>query len=163
METMLANVAALSADPKAWAIAALVVLKAAHSIFLSFRCPVMRGTLNVTEQMISEAKNYKFKPPASYLFMMLGGVALAIIGLYMLNDTQYGPLALIALVVGIFMFMTEPSRLFVNGTKTEVFATTGAEGDANELARDRLRGAHIERAIYEAIIAIAVVGTLYFF
>lgn len=163
METILANVATLSEDPKAWVIAGLVVLKALHSFFLRFRCPVMRGTIEVTETMVADAKAYKFRPPPSFLFIMLGGVALAVIGLYLLNDTQFGPLALIALVVGVFMFITEPTRLFVNASKMEVFATTASQDDANALARDRLRSAHMERALYEAIIAAAVVGMLWFF
>ena len=163
METLLGNVAALSADPKAWVVAALVVLKALTSIYMSMRCPVMRGVYDVTDELIAQGKAYKIAPPPSYLIIMLGGMALAIGGLYMLNDTQYGPLALGALVVGIFMFLTEPSRLFVNGTKQAVFATTGAEGDANALARDRLKAAHMERAMYETIIAAAVVALLVFF
>ncbi|MEL7464636.1 MAG: hypothetical protein AAFN79_11250 [Pseudomonadota bacterium] len=163
METLLANLSALSDDAKAWALAGLVTLKALHSIYLSLRCPVMRGVADVTEEMIAEAKAYKFAPPPSYLMIMIGGVAIAIAGLYMLNDTQYGPLALIALVVGVYMFITEPTRLFVNVGKMEVYSSTGEAGDRNELARDRLGAAHLERAAYETAIAVAVVAVLWFF
>ncbi|MEO1611009.1 MAG: hypothetical protein AAFU55_01415, partial [Pseudomonadota bacterium] len=73
METLLANLAALSEDPKAWVVAGLVALKALHSIYLSLRCPVMRGVADVTDEMIAEAKAYKFAPPPSYLMIMFGG------------------------------------------------------------------------------------------
>lgn len=162
MEMMLTNVAALSSDPKAWVVAAVVAIKALVSIYLSRRCPVMRGEIDVSDEMIEEGKAYKVSPPPSFLIIMLVGIALAVVGLYMLPHPIYGPLALGALVVGMFMFMTEPTRLFVNASKMEVFASTGAPGDANALARDRLRAAHTERAVYEVIIAAAVVSLLYF-
>ena len=163
MEMMLTNIAALSADPKAWIVVAAVVLKALFSIYMSQRCPVMRGEIEISDDMQAAGKAYKVSPPPSFLIMMVGGIALAIIGLYMLPDPTYGPLALGALVIGVFMFMTEPTRLFVNASKMEVYATTGAEGDANVLARDRLRSAHTERAVYEVVIAAAAVALLYFF
>lgn len=160
METLLDNVAALSTDPKAWVVAALVVLKALHSIWLFLRCPVMCGSIEMTEEMISAGKAYRIEPRPSYVAIMVAGVALAIGGLYMLNDTEYGPLALVALVIGMFMFMTEPSRLFVHVAKMGVFATAAGDPETNALARDRLRSAHLERAMFETIIAAVVVAML---
>ena len=92
----------------------------------------------------------------------LGVIPLAIGGLYMLQDSEYGGLALGAIVVGVFIFMTEPMRLQVIGAKTGVFASTLGDGDQTKLARDQLGYAYRERAIYEAVIALAVVGVLYF-
>lgn len=163
MEMILSNVEALSHDPKAWAVAALVVAKALWSTFMALRCPIMRGSFDVTAELIDQGRNYRIAPPPSFMLIMLGGMALATGGLFMLSDTIYGPLALAAIVVGVFMFMTEPARLFVNGAKMGVFATTGAEGDANFLARDRLREAYRQRAIYEIVIAAVVVAMLVFF
>lgn len=160
MNMLLDNVAALSTDPKAWAVAALVVLKALISVFMCFRCPVVRGTHDITDAMIEEGRAYRIEPKASYLAVMLGGMALTVIGLYMLSDTSFGPLALGAVVIGMFMFMTEPSRFFVHVARMGVFATTGGEEEPNALARDRLRSAHWERAMFEAIIAAIVVAIL---
>lgn len=162
METLLGNVAALSSDPKAWVVAALVALKALHSIWLYLRCPVMCGSVEITDQMIEEARAYRFQPRTSYLVIMLAGMGLAIGGLYMLNDATYGPLALVALVVGVFMFITEPARLFVHSAIMGVYATAGGDPEENALARDRLRSAHRERAVYETIVAGVVLAMLFF-
>lgn len=162
MEMILGNVSALSSDPKAWVVAALVSLKALHSIFLYFRCPVARGVAAISEEMIANGKSFKFQPPISFLLIMTSGMALATAGLFIMSDTSYGPLALGAVVIGTFMFLTEPTRLGVNNSKMAVFGSTGAPGDANELARDRLKTAYRERATYELIIAAVVVMVLFY-
>ncbi len=80
----------------------------------------------------------------------------------MLQDSQYGGLALGAIVIGVFIFMTEPTRLQVIGAQTGVFASTLGDESQTKLAREQLGHAYRERAIYETVIALAVVGVLYF-
>lgn len=163
MEMIVRGLAELSRDPRAWAVAALVSLKAAHSIYLYLRCPVMRGVAEPTAEVIAAARAYRFRPTPRYLAMMLGGMALAIGGLYMINSAAYGALALGCLVLGVFIFMTEPHRLFVREAIMAVFATESEEGEASALARDRLRGAHRARAATEALIVAGVLAMLFFF
>ena len=162
MGMIIDNVAALSGDWRAWVVAALVTLKAMHSFFLYLRCPVSRGVAEITPDMISAGKEFKFRPPPSYAAIMLGGMALATAGLFLLSDAEYGPLALGSIVIGVFMFVTEPTRLFVNNAIMAVYGSVDAEGDANVLARDQLRAAHRERATYELIIAAIVLAVLFY-
>ena len=162
MEMLLDNLSGLGSNPFAWAVAALAGLRALFTIYTSRTCPIKSGEYQVSREEAVEAANTVFNPPRSFLFLVLFGIALAIGGLYMLQDSEYGGLALGAIVVGVFIFMTEPMRLQVIGAKTGVFASTLGDGDQTKLARDQLGYAYRERAIYEAVIALAVVGVLYF-
>jgi hypothetical protein len=162
MEMIVHSVSALGEDWRAWLVAALVGLKALHSLWISLRCPIMRGVASISEEMVAEGKTFQLRPPFSFLLLMLTGIGLAIGGLYLLNSATYGPRALGMMVIGIFIFTTEPMRLFVNATKMEVFGATGSAGDAADLARDRLRSAYRGRALVELGIAAAVLAMLYF-
>jgi len=161
MEMIVHSVSTLSSDWRAWIVAALVTLKAMHSIYISMRCPVMRGTAIVTDDMIEAGRNSRLQPPITFLLIMLIGIGLAIGGLYMLNNATYGPRALGIMVIGIFMFTTEPMRLFVNATKMEVFGSIGKGEEEEFLTRDQLRSAHRGRALVETVIAIAVLAMLF--
>ncbi len=161
MEMIFGGVAMLKHDWRAWIVMALVALKAMHSVYLYFRCPVACGRHEPSPEDIAAARAYRFKPPLSYLILMLLGMGLAIGGLYLLGDSRLGPIALGLLVLGVFIFSSEPNRLAVQGAMKEVIATTGAEGDANLLARDNLRTAHRARAAIEVVI-VAAVGALLF-
>ncbi|MEX2521000.1 MAG: hypothetical protein WD969_16900 [Paracoccaceae bacterium] len=160
MEMILTGLSELSTDWRAWAVAALVALKATSSIYLYLHCPVLCGRVHPSEAEIAAARDYRFRPPLSYLLIMLAGITLAVVGLYLLGDATYGPLALGMLVVGVFMFSTEPNRLAVQGAVMEVIATTETGGDTNLLARDRLRGAHLSRALIETSIVATVLVML---
>lgn len=160
MEVFMSGVAALSHDWRAWLVAALVALKAAYSLFIYFRCPVLCHRISPSEAEVAAARAYRFTPPRSYLITMLLGMALAIGGLYALTNETYGPLGLGALVVGIFMFTTEPNRLSVHGAIMEVFASTGRSEESIAIARDNLRIAHRTRALIEVAIAAAVISLL---
>jgi len=162
METLLDGVSALSGDWRAWLVAALVSIKALHSIYLYLRCPVARGVALVTPEMVEAGKTFQFRPPISFFFIMLFGMALATGGLFTLTSASYGHLALGAIVVGVFVFTTEPTRLFVNNAKMAVYGANDAPADENLLARDGLRAAHRERALYEVIIAALVVAVLWY-
>lgn len=163
MEMISENVSALSHDWRAWLVAALVMVKALVSAVMVVKCPISAGVANVTEDMIAAGKAYRIEPPASFAVLMLMGMTLSIGGLFMLHDSHYGPLALGAIVIGTFVLFTEPTRIYVNAAKHGVYATAGQAGDANALARDRLRGAHRQRAMYEVFIAAAVLALLCLF
>ena len=162
MEMIVQSVSALSDDWRAWLVAALVGLKALHSLYVSLRCPVMHGTATITEEMIEAGKSFKLQPPLSFLLTMVLGIALAVGGLYLLSNATHGPRALGLLVIGMFIFTTAPQRLTVNAAKMEVFGATGSPGDDEVLARDRLRSAYRERAFVELSIAGAVLAMLTF-
>ncbi len=162
MEMLLDNLSGLSSNPFAWAVAALASLRALFTMYTSRTCPIKSGAYQVSREEAVEAANTVFNPPRSFLFLVCFGIALAIGGLYMMQDSTYGGLALGAIVIGVFIFMTEPTRLQVIGAKTGVFASTLRDEEQTKLAREQLGYAYRERATYEAVIALAVVGVLYF-
>ena len=163
MEMLVANISTLGSNPLAWGIAALAAAKTLLSAVLIFRCPIHRGLIEVTEEMSSKARSATFHAPASFLFLVLIGMGLATGGLYMLADTQYGGLAIVAAVVGVFLFMTEPSRLTVINARNAVYASSSEGGEALALARDSMKGAYISRMFIELTITLAVFAALYFF
>lgn len=160
MEMLLDNLSGLGANPFAWTVAALAGMRALFTIYTSMTCKVKSGEYQVSREEAIEAMNTVFQPPRSSLILVMLGIVLAIGGLYTLQDATYGPIGLGAIVVGVFLFMTEPTRLQVIGAKTAVFASTLADGEQPKLARDQLGYAYRERAIYEATIALAVVLVL---
>lgn len=160
MEALLENLAALGHNPLAWAVAALAAVKTLASAFDLFRCPILRGLAEVTPEMAREAAGRRFAPPPGYLALMLSGIALAIGGLYMLADTRFGAVALGAMVIGTFLFMTEPTRLAVVNARSAVFAASPSGGEALSLAREALRHAYRNRLAYEATITLTVIATL---
>lgn len=162
MEMLLDNLSGLGANPFAWAVAALAGMRALFTIYTSMTCRIKNGEYPVSREEAVEAANTVFEPPRSFLFLVSFGIALAIGGLYMMQDSEFGGLALGAIVIGVFIFMTEPTRLQVIGAQTGVFASTLAGEEQVKLAREQLKYAYRERAIYETVIALAVVGVLYF-
>ncbi len=162
MEMIVESVAALSSDWRAWVVAALVGLKALHSLYVSVRCPIMLGKATITDDMIAAGRSYRMKPPLSFLFIMLIGLGLAIGGLYLLNNATHGPRALGVLVIGIFIFTTAPLRLTVEATRMEVYGAIGSPEDGEALARDRLQSVYRGRAAVEMGIAAVVLAMLAF-
>ena len=156
MEMLLDNLSGLDANPFAWAVAFLAAARALFTFYTSFTCKVKSGEYQVSREEAVEAANTVFQPPRTSLFLVLLGIALAIGGLYMLQDSTYGHVGLGAIVIGVFLFMTEPTRLQVIGAKTAVFASTLADDDQPSLAREQLGYAYRERFFYEATIALAV-------
>ena len=157
---LLDSMSGLGSNPFAWTIAVLAALRALFTIYTSLTCKVKSGEYQVSREKAVEAANTVFQPPKSSLFLILLGIILAIGGLYTLQDATYGSFGLGAIVIGVFLFMTEPTRMQVIGAKTAVFASALADDDQTQLARDQLGYAYRERAIYEAVIAIAVVLVL---
>ncbi|MGB0411396.1 MAG: hypothetical protein ACPGFA_07395 [Pikeienuella sp.] len=160
MEMLIVSLSTLGDDWRAWVVAGLVTLKAVVSVYFLMRCPVQNGTYQVPRELAVKSAEFKFNAPLSYLGMMLLGIGLAIGGLYLLNDPHWGPLALGVVVIGVFIFMTEPSRLRVNNSRIAVFAASLANEEAVALARDDLRDAQKQRAMFELTIAVALIMAL---
>lgn len=160
MEMLIGSLSTLGDDWRAWVVAGLVSLKAVISIYYLIRCPVQNGTFEVPRELAVKSAEFKFNPPLTYLGMMLLGIGLAVGGLYLLNHPHWGPLALGIVVIGVFIFMTEPSRLRVNNSRIAVFAATLSGDDAADLARDDLRDAQKQRAMFELTIAAGLIAAL---
>lgn len=160
MEMLIGSLSELGQDWRAWVVAGLVALKALTSLYYLMRCPVQNGTFNVPRELAVKSAEFKFNAPLSYLGMMILGISMAVFGLYLLDDPHWGPIALGIVVIGVFLFMTEPSRLRVNNSRINVFAASLGTDEAQSLARDDLRDAQKQRAMFEFTIAAVVVMAL---
>lgn len=155
MEMVLASVRDLCNMPIAWAIFAAVALRAVWSLVHFLSCPVVRRTSTLDPQAARAKLNARVLHSPRFLLAMLTGIALSVGGLYALRSPDAGPLALAAIVFGVFILIVEPSRLDVDQDTMRVSAARLDGPDAYEFALDRLRAAHIERIGIEfAMVAL---------
>lgn len=162
METLFISLSELGSNPIAWVVVGLVALKALGSIWMVVKCPIQCGTRKIQRAEAETKAEGQFNPPISMLFVTLAGIGLTVTGLYMISDAESAALALGMLVVGIFIFMTEPSRLRVTASMRGVFAATLEGEEAVMLAREELKAANIQRAAIEFSIAAGLIGVLFF-
>ncbi|MFV0476047.1 MAG: hypothetical protein ACK5MQ_17865 [Pikeienuella sp.] len=166
MESIFQGMSQLGGDWRAWLVTLLVALKATHAVYCYLRCPLAHGDLTPTAEQIEAARARKYTPPARSIAIILAGMAIAVTGLHLLDDGGgYGPLGLGALVIGVFIFSTEPNRLSVMNATREVIAATGGSETRFAFTRNRLMSAQRTRATIEAGIAavlLALMLYLYF-
>jgi hypothetical protein len=160
METVLTSFRDLCGNPVAWVIAAVAAAKAAYSLFVFYRCPVVNRSLDIAPEAARAAVESRYRNSPRFLFMMLVGLTLSIGGLYALRSPDAGPAALAAIVVGVFILLVEPSRLTIDDNTLRVAAARPGGGEGYEFALDRLRGAHLERILIEigfaALLALII-------
>lgn len=141
--------------PVAWAIFAAVALRAAWSLIYYLRCPVVHSSAVSDPNAARAQLQKKVLHSSRFLIAMLIGMALAIGGVYALRTPDAGPLALAAIVFGVFILIVEPSRLSVEENTLRVSAASLDGPAAHRLALSRLRAAHVERiAIEVGLVAL---------
>lgn len=163
MQAVLGSFRALCDMPVAWAIVAAVALRALWSLVTFFTCPFIHGADRLDPATARQALNERRIRSPRFLIAMSIGLMLSIGGLYALREPDAGPLALAAIVFGVFILIVEPSRLSVDENTRRVAASRLEGVDAQALAVDRLRASHIERIAMELGLAtlIAAVVTFY--
>ncbi len=162
LEMVLASVRDLCNMPIAWAIFAAVALRATWSLVEFFTCPVVRRTSKLDPHAARDKLNARVLHSPRFLAAMLIGIALSVGGLYALRAPDAGPLALAAIVFGVFILIVEPSRLAVDQDTMRVTAARLDGKEAFDFALNRLRAAHIERIVVEfamvALLGVAIVS-----
>lgn len=156
MQSVLSSFQSLCDDPVAWVLVGLVSAKALFSLVCFTRCPVRRQRRLVDARAAREAFNAPFVHAPRFLGLMLLGIALAIGGLYTLGHPELGPFALAAMVLGVFLMLTEPSQLGIEDATLRVMAARAEGGEAVRLALERLRSAHFGRLALEFAFAAAL-------
>ncbi|MGG7567940.1 hypothetical protein ACQ5SO_17435 [Rhodovulum sp. DZ06] len=127
-------------------LALLLGLRAVWTVIAWRRCPQMRGegagmSFNGNERL------WKLR----FAAVMLLGIGLSVWGLLRLaREGAEAPLALIALVVGIYLFTTEPVRRTLADARKRVHDSVGAPTHANNLSM--LRDTHVKLAGAEVSI-----------
>lgn len=160
LQTILNSFRDLCNMPIAWAILGMVAARALWSLVVFFRCPFLRDTdaLDPVEARAQSESLYLNSP--RFLVTMLTGLALSIGGLYALRSPDVGPMALAAIVIGVFLLIVEPSRLAVEENTRRV-AASRLEGEAaHGFAVERLRASHIERLATEIAMAIVLIAVV---
>lgn len=155
LENIISSLHDLCAMPIAWALFAAVAMRAGWSLVSFFRCPIVRASAVHDPEGARAQLERKVLHSWRFLIAMVIGLTLSIGGLYALRTPDAGPLALAAIVFGVFILIVEPSRLSVEENTLRVSAAALRGPEARRVAMDRLRAAHLERiGIEVALVAL---------
>lgn len=160
MNMLLEELQALAADPRSWAVVAVMLFVSGRSFFVMLWCPHVRGVSNISDDQVAQAQSNPFEPGMRFGFMMVIGIALTVLGLFMIASGTQPTLALAALVAGIVAVQTEPARLRIRESKQRLIARRDAAADVLAIERDRLSGSHRELAITNFLIMAALIMAL---
>jgi hypothetical protein len=160
LQTILSSFRDLCNMPIAWAILGVVGARALWSLIVFFRCPFLRDTDAMDPlEARAQSESLYLKSPR-FLATMVSGLALSIGGLYALRAPDVGPLALAAIVFGVFLLIVEPSRLAIEENTRRVAASRLEGEDAHSFAVERLRASHIERVATEILMAVVLISVM---
>ena len=158
LQTILDSFRDLCSMPVAWVILAAVSLRAAWSLISFVKCPVLHQVEALDAATARQMAADPHLRSPRFLATMVLGLALSIGGLYALKAPEAGPLALAAIVFGVFLLIVEPSRLSVEENTRRAAAARLEGAEATAFATERLRASHLERLAIE--IAMAAVLAL---
>ncbi len=156
----LANILdAIGQDPLTRWLLLAMALRTGWSLVCWRRCP--NAHVRITNDALAaiEARRQAlWRHSARFLVVMLAGIFLAVAGLYKLAQAGDGaPVAMLMLVGGMYLFMTEPVRQSIADGEDRVH-TTGMRGDAeaHQAALAMLHGSHTYLVAIEVIATVAL-------
>ena len=144
MNMLISELQMLATDWRSWFVVALMAAVALHSIVYYFVCPYVHGRASITDEAVRDAQARTFKPGMRFGAMMVLGIGLTLTGLFMIADGIKPTLALAAMVAGIVIVQTEPTRSTIRENTMRLIANRDAEPIRQEAAQLRLRGSHRE-------------------
>jgi hypothetical protein len=156
MQNVLTSFQMLCDNPVAWAVIALVAAKTIYSILYFTHCPILRNHLNLSPEVAETMVERRVLHSPRFLALMLAGILLAVGGLYTLSHPDYGPAGLVAIVLGGFILIAEPTQLSIEENQLRVVAVGPEQGEARDLAIDRLRWSHFERIGIESALTVGL-------
>lgn len=161
MDSVLNSFARLCDSPVALMILAAMGLHATLSILWFVKCPVVRQRPLDSAAADRAAVHSPHAHSTRFLLTMLLGIALSVGGLYALRTPGAGPLAIGAIMVGVYVLLSEPARRTIEENTLRVSAARLDGEDAYAFAHERLRAAHVERIATEvgifALLAVFIV------
>ena len=156
MNMLIAELQGLSADWRSWAVVALMAIVAGISVVHMVLCPYVRGNRQIPDDEVEAAKNTVFTPGARFGVMMVLGAGLTLTGLFMIANGVKPLLALAAVVVGVVIIQTEPTRLQIRENTQRVIALRDAAAETLAGARDRLKASHFQLAATNVALVLAL-------
>lgn len=160
MNMLISELQMLAGDWRSWVVVGLMLLVALHSIVYYYMCPYAHGRASITDDAVSDAQSRVYKPGLRFGIMMLLGIILTVAGLFMIADGVKPTLALAAMVMGIVIIQTEPTRSVIRENTQRLVANRDAESVRQEAAQLRLRGSHRELVAKNVVLLGALVTGL---
>ena len=145
---------AIGSDPRAWVVLALFAARALWSVVSYYRCPtVCREQARIKREKMGDY-TWRFVPA------MLIGITLAVLGLFRLSHGAASPgVALFLLILGVYIFTTEPVRRQIFQAERKAADETGGPGE--NIAMADLRETHVKLLLMEfTIVALLLFGML---
>ncbi|MEO0822732.1 MAG: hypothetical protein AAF074_20175 [Pseudomonadota bacterium] len=163
MNMLIETLGMVSSSPLSWGGVGAMLLFAAYSLVVWYRCPHIAGTASVN---LADAQSRLDKPFAAgprYFFMMVLGIASMLTGLAMIANDFLPVKGFLIVVAGVFVVQITPLRLRLRESYDRVIAAECEGPEAVEVARDRLRDVHLSNIVVNLFIAIALASALLIF
>ena len=158
MNMLISELQMLASDWRSWIVVGVMGALVLHSLTYYFMCPYVHGRANITDEAVVEARERVFKPGARYGLMMVLGIVLTVTGLFMIADGVKPTLALAAMVAGIVIVQTEPTRTVIRENTQRVISLRDDETSKLEAAALRLRGSHVELVVKNLVLFAALIA-----
>lgn len=158
MNMLLSELQLLANDPRSWIVVAVMAALVVHSVVYYGMCPYAHGRAEITDDAVLEAREKAFKPGTRYGVMMVSGIILTVTGLFMIAEGIRPTLALAAMVAGIVIIQTEPTRTIIRENTHRVIAFRDDTGSKLEAAQLRLRGSHVELVVKNLVLLAALIA-----
>lgn len=159
MNMLIYELQALSANPLAWVVVGVLAAITMVSVVQILRCPYVNDARQIPDTAVETARAGDFRPGLRFGLMMLAGAALTLMGLFMIANGIRPAFALAAMVVGIAMILTEPTRLQIREQRRLVAAWRDAPGGL-AAAQDRLNSSYTQLAGTNIALMLGVAGAL---
>lgn len=149
----------IGSDPLTRWLLAAMALRAAWSLVCWRRCKMARAdSTDEALEVIEARRQALWRHNMRYLLIVVAGIALAVAGLFGLaQGGSDRPLALVMLVGGMYLFMTEPVRLQIQDAEDRVAASAlRGDAEAHRFSQSMLRGSHLNLVMIEVGVVVAL-------
>ncbi|SET32033.1 hypothetical protein [Oceanicella actignis] len=154
MDGLMNILKAIGDEPLARWIALAFALRAVWSVVMWRRCPLLCGEAARLGPEAAAARRGAFDHSWRFLLVMLTGIALAVGGLFRLaQNGADAPGALLLLILGVYLFTTEPARRQIQDAESAYLAATAEGPERREVAAAILRDSHVKLVAIEVGIA----------
>ena len=144
MNMLISELQMLASDWRSWIVVGLMAALALQSVIYYMMCPYVNGRAKITDEAVADAQTRSFKPGYRFGLMMLSGITMTVVGLFMIAEGTHPTIALAAMVAGIVIIQTEPTRSMIRENTFSLVANRDAEETKQQAAQLRLRGSHRE-------------------